>query len=359
VLVMIDCRILKYLLVIISIISISFLNLIMSGIALGETKIIVEPGESIQSAIDQAGSGYIIEVESGIYEESIEVNKRLKLTGIDTGKGAPTIQNVHLTADHSEISGFRISDHAGFGIAVTSNSNIITNNDLEACMTGIFLNGVHGNLVANNDVRVVCEGWYGLLSGSFSLGGGDCIQLLNSYNNTIKNNTVANGFIGIYLDKSMNNLVVANNATGNKNGIGLFSATGNTLQDNIIRKNSDDGIGLVKFSNDTIITGNTIEDNGNSGIWLKDSSHNTIYLNKLRNSRNVRLMDYHSEGSFSQWQSPEPVHISRTIGSIKGYAGNYWSDYKGKDLDGDGIGDEAYSFEGGRDSYPLMRPWEG
>jgi hypothetical protein len=65
---MIDCRILKYLLVIISI---SFINLIMSGIALGETKIIVEPGESIQSAIDQAGSGDIIEVESGIYEESI------------------------------------------------------------------------------------------------------------------------------------------------------------------------------------------------------------------------------------------------------------------------------------------------
>lgn len=352
---MIDCRILKYLPVIISI---SFLNLLMSGIALGETKIIVEPGESIQSAIDQAGSGDIIEVESGTYEESIEVNKRLKLAGIDTGKGAPTIQDVHLAADHSEISGFRVSSHSGFGIAVTSNLNIITNNDVEACMTGIFLNGVHGNLVANNDVRVVCEGWYGLLSGLFSLGGGDGIQLLNSHNNTIKNNTAANGFIGIYLDRSKNNLMVGNNASGNKNGIGLFSATGNTLQDNIVRKNSDDGIGLVKFSNDTIITGNTIEENGNSGIWLKDSSHNAIYLNNLRNSKNVRLMDYHSRGSFSQWQSPEPVTYLQDNGSIKGYAGNYWSDYEGKDQDGDGIGDEAYSFDGGQDSYPLMRPWE-
>jgi parallel beta-helix repeat protein len=331
----------------------------MSGIALGETKIIVEPGESIQSAIDQAGSGDIIEVESGTYEESIEVNKRLKLAGIDTGKGAPTIQDVHLAADHSEISGFRVSSHAGFGIAVTSNSNIITNNDVEACMAGIFLNGVHGNLVANNDVRVVCEGWYGLLSGSFSLGGGDGIQLSKSHNNTIKNNTVANGFIGIYLDTSKNNLVIGNNASGNTHGIGLFSATGNTLQDNLIRKNGDDGIGLVKFSNDSIITGNTVEDNGDFGIWLKDSSHNAIYLNNFRNSKNVQSIDYHSQGSSSLWKTPEPVTYLQDDKRITGYAGNYWSDYQGKDLDGDGIGDEAYGFDGGQDSYPLMRPWEG
>ena len=328
---MIDCVTLKYLLIMISI---SSLNLMMPGIAL-DAKIAVEPGESIQSAIDQASPGDVIEVKSGTYSESIEVNKRLALIGVDTGKGAPLIEGALITSDLSEFSGFRVSNHAGFGIIVNSNYSNITDNDVEACMGGIFLKNVHGNLVARNNVRVVCEGLYGLLSGSFSLGGGDGIQLNYSYDNTIKDNTVANGFIGIYLDTSKNNLVVGNNASDNSNGIGLFSATGNTIRDNIIRRNSDDGIGLVKFSNDSIITGNTVEDNGDFGIWLKDSSHNSIYLNDFRNDKNAQSMDYHSQGSSSVWQSPEPVAYFEGNKSIKGYAGNYWSDYRGKDLNGD------------------------
>jgi parallel beta-helix repeat protein len=355
VIVVVDCRTLKYLLIIISI---SSLNLIIPGSAL-EAKITVEPGESIQSAIDQAIPGDTIEVKSGTYEESINVNKRLALIGVDTGKGAPLIEGVLITADHSEFNGFRVSNHAWFGIAVNSNSSNITDNEVEACMGGIFLKGVHGNLVARNDVKVVCESWYGLLSGSFSLGGGDGIQLNYSSNNIIQDNTVANGFIGIYLDTSSNNLVVGNNASGNTNGIGLFSAIANTIQDNLIRKNSDDGLGLVKFSNDSIITGNTVEDNGDLGIWLKDSSHNTIYLNNFRNDKNAQSMDYHSHGSSSIWQSPGPVTYLKGNESIKGYAGNYWSDYRGKDTNGNDIGDEPYIFEGGQDDYPLMRPMTG
>jgi len=52
----------------------------ISGSALN-AKFIVEPGESIQSAIVQAIPGDTIEVESRTYEESIDINKWLALIG--------------------------------------------------------------------------------------------------------------------------------------------------------------------------------------------------------------------------------------------------------------------------------------
>ena len=41
-----------------------------------------------------------------------------------------------------------------------------------------------------------------------------------------------------------------------------------------------------------------------------------------------------------------------------GTFGNYWSDYRGVDFNGDGIGDSPYVIDGNRtDHYPLMTPY--
>jgi nitrous oxidase accessory protein len=347
---MVDRRILKYILLM-------FIIFCAAMPTSSAEKIRVEPGESIQSAIDLAVPGDVIEVASGEYDESLNVNKQLSLIGVDTGNGAPIVNLVRIVADNCELKGFKIYNSELFAIAVNSNWNNITDNKLETCMDSIILKDVHDNLVARNEARIICQGrdLISLLTGN----GGDGIHLINSQNNTIRDNSVANGFIGIYLDHSDYNLVERNNATGNSNGIGSFSSVGNTIKDNVIRKNVLDGIGLLKFSNGSVITGNLVESSGHCGIFLQDSSHNTIYLNKLiRNNENAQSKDVRSSGSVNLWHSIQSATYLQGNKSFNGYLGNYWSDYRGRDLNDDNIGDEPYSFSGGQDSYPLTKPLE-
>jgi parallel beta-helix repeat protein len=55
----------------------------------------------------------------------------------------------------------------------------------------------------------------------------------------------------------------------------------NTVKNTTIRYSSDDGLSILKFGNDSVIEGNTIEKSGDYGIILQDSSHNAIYLNNF------------------------------------------------------------------------------
>lgn len=326
----------------------SALIIFMISILASAATITVGPGESIQAAIDKASPGDIIEVKSGLYEESIDVSKSLAIIGLDTGKGAPVINAAILNAKGCELKGFKVGTPMGYGISVLSSYNNVTDNKIESCMAGIFLKNSQGNVIAGNEARIICQGLMGLLRG-------DGIHLLNSHDNIIRNNVVEDGFIGIYMDSSSHNLVEDNHACNNTNGIGLLTSIGNTIKNNILRDNSDDGLGILKFSNNSVIDGNTVENSGDYGLYLQDSSHNTIYLNSfVGNKKNAGSKDARSKGASNQWNSPEPMSYSPGDKSITSYLGNYWSDYKGGDSDGDGIGDDPYNFDGGQDDYPLI-----
>ena len=72
----------------------------------------VDSNDTIQGAIDKAREGDLIEVQSGIYYENIDVNKRIDLKGI----GNPIVEagrkgnGITLSANGIMLEGFTIED---------------------------------------------------------------------------------------------------------------------------------------------------------------------------------------------------------------------------------------------------------
>ena len=164
---------------------------------------------------------------------------------------------------------------------------------------------------------------------------------VKSSENTIRRNTFLNTAKGIFLQSAMKNTIYGNNITNSSQfGITLESSNDNLIEENIVSKNSI-GIELDKYS-----------------------LSNQIFRNNFDNSQNVI-----SKSATSVWSSPDPFTYTYLGNNKQSYMGNYWSDYRGKDKNGDGIGDTSYgimiganpkaileSYQNINDAFPLMDP---
>lgn len=160
--------------------------------------------------------------------------------------------------------------------------------------------------------------------------------------NTIKNNTIQKNAQGITLVSARKNMISGNIITGNQGtGIIFEASNGNQVQDNIISENT-------------------------RGISLDERSlSNQFFRNNFINTQNVL-----SKSSSSVWSTTDPVVYTYLGMKKESRMGNYWSDYHGRDANGDGIGDTPYTVGSAVnsalitaahisvDAYPLMDPKE-
>ena len=183
---------------------------------------------------------------------------------------------------------------------------------------------------------------------------------------TVERFILRNGslFTGIRVASSDNTLR-RNTIRGFAQGISLISSQRSTVAGNNISENDRVGI-VLEASNSNDIEYNSLTKN-TVGITLDEYSlSNTINRNNFINNQNVI-----SKSATSRWSSTDTLSYTYLGQKEQSRMGNYWSDYQGKDRNGDGIGDTSYTIIlGGNpkaiiesnqniiDAFPLMDPTE-
>ena len=166
------------------------------------------------------------------------------------------------------------------------------------------------------------------------------IQLTESSKIAIRNSSLSSNTDGISVRESPDNLISANNITGNSARGIYMDFCGECGPDNI---------------NNTI-KGNNISGNGGIGIFFDGATSNLAYNNYIAANTLRNAVDEPSFGS-NRWNTSAKAGANIIGGSVIG--GNYWGDYLGSDTDEDGFGDTLlpYTSQGnitvGGDYLPL------
>jgi nitrous oxidase accessory protein len=338
---------------------------------------------TIQSAINDANSGDTVFVfdDSSPYYEHVIIDKSIDLIGenkdstIIDGGGYGNVILIQEYCDGVIISGFTIQkcgrdqypiNYAGIYISSNSNNihdnNIINNDD-----TGIIVlfekdynydNIISGNSIKNNYIGIViCDSIdYEIFDNNISnnfIGAHftpysipiNVVSCSYDISGKIYRNNFNKNSIGIHQSFWGGDAIYENNITNNNNGIYLdvmYDYGGyNNIYNNTIIGN---GEGIGGSSNNNIFQNNFISNLGGIEIRFQvgGGDDNKIYQNNF-----IGNLFYNARSlSDNQWDND--------------IVGNYWDDYKGFDLNGDGIGDIPYRvrpfFRGGKDRYPLMEP---
>ena len=281
---------------------------LISGIGTA-AEIFVQPGSSIQTAVNNANSGDIITIKPGTYTENIKVNK---------------------------------SD-----ITIRSESGNPDNTIIKAKSTGadVFL-------LQGNNIKIT-----GLKTIGASRSGYSGINISSSTNCTIENNKLTNNARGIYIRSSKKNIISKNTATSDTEyGIVLGASTGNTISGNTASSN---GRGIhCGSSDDNIFSSNTVQGNSVYGLFVCGLSDRNRFYNNYFNDVNMTIRN----GIGNSYNTAKKAGTNIVGGPYIG--GNFWGKPDGKgfsqtavDANGDGLSDSAYKNITGSiysDNLPLV-----
>lgn len=358
---------------------------------------------SLAQAIAAAPAGATVTVPAGVHHvRGLRLDKPIALVGepgavLDAGGtgdvlriSAPDVTVRGLTLRHSGTD--LTAENAGIFVEQAAREVTLDHNRIEGTLFGVYLDGAANARVTRNVIR-------GLRSLHVA-DRGDGIHLWNDTGCIIEGNDIAGSRDGIYVYVSPHNTIARNVVHDVRYGVHYMYSNHNKLVGNVSRGNV---AGFALMSSDHLrATGNLAEDNASYGFLLNYISYSEFAGNEARRSTGLRddagatIDGAEGKGMFvylSQFNdfhdnlvADSGIGIHLTAGSVRNRVwanrfvdnrvqvkyvqnlaqewsvdgrGNYWSDYLGWDLDGDGIGDIPFRPNDGVDvllwKYPAAR----
>ncbi|MEW6622173.1 MAG: nitrous oxide reductase family maturation protein NosD [Bacillota bacterium] len=351
------------------------------------------PVGSITAALEKANDGDVIRVHPGVYQERLVIEKSVELLGL----GCPIIDGggtgdvITILSDGVTIKGFEIIgsgkklENADAGIKIKSGSNVIADNRIVNNHFGLYLDRSENNVIMRNLIKgrpvksqetdaQKEENPYAGYHPVFAGEGGDGIHLFASSENLIEHNVIVDTRDGIYFNYAANNRLVGNQISHTRYGIHYMYSDNNYFEHNLLTYNVAGaapmfsknivfrenvfahsrghrayGI-LFATCDDSLAEGNIIIDN-TRGVFFDVSMRNVFRRNLVAlNDIGIDLISSSSDNLFIENNFVDNLQQIAMIAGNTGQGnrfyqdgrGNYWSDYRGFDLDRDGIGDTPH-----------------
>ncbi|MEN4018405.1 MAG: NosD domain-containing protein, partial [Methanobacterium sp.] len=160
----------------------------------------VNPGNSIQAAVNNASSNdtIIVNDDNGTdytYIENIVINKKLTLTGA-SGRNVTVkaldpnlpVFRININGSGSVIQNFIITGATGFDCSSiyidNSNNNVILGNIIHNNCRGILINHGSNNIISDSNIKH--NQW-------------DGVKIRDGVNNTVYGNTISHNMVGLYV----------------------------------------------------------------------------------------------------------------------------------------------------------------
>lgn len=323
---------------------------------------------SLQTIIDQAQSGDSIELPPGTYTGPAVINKKLTIRG---NKDVTLINHsnesaISILSDGVHLQGIQIkhpvSGDQSSAIQVMADQVTLENLTIQTSGYGILIRDADRGVIQNNTILWTRP------DANMPKQKGNGIDLYNSNDMLIQNNTITRVRDAIYLEKSRNARVQGNKLSHTRYGIhcmyidgshvinneGEYNITGAMIMGvknvvvsgNSFRKQSQNvhSQGILLYDVQTSSIANNVVEGNRVGIYMEQSSENRLSRNAvLRNFIGIQLL----RSSHNQFQMNDfianVIEAEATESQKNEMKGNYWDSMQGLDLNADGTSDIPYA----------------
>ncbi len=344
---------------------VSLLILAMPAISFSKTLTVGSDYATIGAALEQAQDGDVIKVRHGKYQESLKINQSVHIKGIDNPVIIASKGNiVEISKPDVIFEGFTLTYNSSELSSTDSVIRIFKGADRATIRNNHFLNVMFGVWnVDGRNIRIENNIIVGI-KGLENHNRGNCINLTGTQKAHVINNTLSYCRDGIYMELCHDAEVVGNiikdsryavhtmwvdrgifsknTAHDNLVGLAIMYTEHSKINDNLSFGNRTHGILFIQ-SVRSEIKSNTVIGN-TKGIFIYNSIYNELTANMVMNNQ----LGIHNWGgsednkiSGNSFINNE-IQVKYVARNNQDWDNNYWSDYIGWDMTGDGIGDTQY-----------------